>query len=83
MPNKTHRASPRYKKSAFFSSLLEKKSVHVSDTAKEENWQDLKVLGRIASCIVVPPIANKMSKSLLVLGNVSPWDVYEGTLPTR
>jgi GAF domain-containing protein len=51
---------------------LEKKSVHVSDTGKEENWQDLKVLGRIASCIVVPLIANEMLQALLVLGSISP-----------
>jgi len=63
MPNKTHLASPRYKNSEFFSSLLD---LHLSDadpydrdvsprhnTTEEQNHDCLEV-GKLKMCILEP-----------------------------
>jgi transcriptional regulator with GAF, ATPase, and Fis domain len=51
--------------------VLGKKSVHVSATAREEEWQELKFLGRMESCIAVPLLVAEMLQGLLLIGSVS------------
>jgi GAF domain-containing protein len=52
--------------------VVEKKSVHVPDTRKEADWQELRCFGRIASWIGVPLVVGERSQGVLSLGSASP-----------